>query len=302
LNTVTKQRTNITDPLYKAVRGGQQQVDTLPIASKIDDLLDKNSGNKTLVNALNEIKAGLYDDSGNLVTNPEKISSIMDGLKTSMASKDNKFILGKLTEIRADLAKAIPGRVNADAQFAKLSKPINQAKVIDAMVGTLKDPAGGERSARLLRVLGDSENSLIKKADQSPRYGGVDEILNPQQKSAKDKIINELIRDREVDSRAVEGMGGVADIITGDKWRARFPALIDSKIAIANKALDVIESKVNKQTMAYIVEGMKTGKSANEMLNTLPSGERFKVIQALNSQKLMPYLSGATTSMQQGEQ
>jgi hypothetical protein len=300
LNTVTTQRTNITKPLYDKVRGGQQQVKTLPIASKIDDLLNKNSGNKPLVNALNEIKAGLYDDSGNLVTNPEKISSIMDGLKTSMASKDNKFILSTLTDIRSDIAKAIPGRVNADAQFSKLSKPVNQAKVIDAMVSTLKDPAGGERSARLVRILGDNENSLIKKADQSPRYGSVDEILNQQQKSAKDKVVNELIRDREVNSRAVEGVGGLADIIAGDKWRARLPPLIDTKFALANKALDVIETKVNKKTMAVIVEGMKNGKSANEMLNTLPSGERFKVIQALKTQKAIPFASGAMTSMQQG--
>ena len=227
----------------------------------------------------------------------------MDGIKSSMASKDNKYILSTLTELRADIANALPGRVNADKVYSNLSKPGNQAKVIDAMIDTLKAPKGGERVTPFLNAIGTGENALIKRADQSPRYGGLDEILNVPQISAKDKVVNELLRDAEVDRRALSGAGGMADIIVGNKWKARLPPLVDAKFGAANKVLDIIESKVNKGTMDAIVEGMKSGKNANEMLNTLPSGERIKVINALKNQKAIPYFSGVITgTQQQGEQ
>ena len=95
------------------------------------------------------------------------------------------------------------------------------------------------------------------------------------------------------------GAGGMADIIVGDKWKARLPPLVDAKFGAANKVLDIIESKVNKGTMDAIVEGMKSGKNANEMLNTLPSGERIKVINVLKNQKAIPYFSGVITGKQQ---
>lgn len=293
-------RKSATDPLYEAVRNNKQQVDTTKIAEKVDDLINRNSGNKTMVNALNEIKSGLYDDSGRLVTNPEKISSIMDGIKSSMASKDNKYILSTLTKLREDIANVLPGRVAADKVYSAMSKPVNQATVIDAMIETLKPREGSiESSTAFLNAMGKGKDALIKRADQSPRFGGLDEILNQPQKSARDKVVNELLRDAEVGKRANAGAGGLADIVIGDKWKARFPHSVKAEFTAANKVLDVIEGKVNKKTMSAIVEGMKNGKSANEMLNTLPSGERYKIIQALKNQTTTPYISGAITSMQQ---
>jgi GH24 family phage-related lysozyme (muramidase) len=198
--------------------------------------------------------------------------------------------------------KKVPAYGTGRKLYAEGSKPVNQSKVIDAMINTLKNPKGGERSSAFLNALGNGEDALIKRADQTPRFGGVDDILSSPQKSARDKVVNELLRDAEVGKRADAGAGGLADIIVGDKWKARLPPFVDAKYAAANKVLDVIETKVNKKTMAAIVEGMKNGKNANELLSTLPSGERFKVIQALKGQKALPYGFGAVTSMQQGEQ
>jgi hypothetical protein len=304
LKAAEAQRKTLSDPLYYAVRNNKSPVDTKPIISKVNKIIDENSGNPELVAAMNRVKSGLYDDAGNVVKDPKKISSIMDGIKSSMASKDNKFIVGQLTEIRQDIANALPGRVKADKVYSHLSKPVNQSKVIDAMIETLKPREGNsESSAALLNSLGKNENALIKRADQSPRFGGLDEILNVPQKSAKDKVVNELIVNEEVNRRALAGRGGAIDIAEGDKFKARFPSLIDAKFATANKVLDTIETKVNKKTMDAIVEGMKSGKNANEMLNTLPSGERIKVINALKNQKAIPYFSGVITgTQQQGEQ
>ena len=194
----------------------------------------------------------------------------------------------------------IPAYGTGRKLYAEGSKPVNQSKVIDAMIETLKPREGvTESSTAFLNAMGKGENSLIKRADQSPRFGGIDEILNAPQKSARDKVVSELIGNEEVNRRAIASAGGLADIVGDKTFKAKLPQLLDAKFAIANKALSSIEAKVNKNTMKAIIEGMKNGKNANEMLNTLPSGERLKVIQALKNQKAIPFMSGAITATQQ---
>jgi ferritin-like metal-binding protein YciE len=210
-----------------------------------------------------------------------------------------KSVLGDFINV---FENKVPDYGVARKLYAEGSKPVNQSKVIDAMVNTLKAPKGGERVTPFLNSLGAGENALIKRADQSPRFGGIDEILNAPQKGARDKVVSELMRDSEVNKRAIAGAGGLADIVGDKTFKARLPQLLDTKFAVANKVLSSIETKVNKNTMKAIIEGMKSGKNANELLNTLPSGERLKVIEALKNQKATPYLSGGITSMQQGGQ
>ena len=43
----------------------------------------------------------------------------------------------------------------------------------------------------------------------------------------------------------------------------------------------MLEGKVNEKTMNALVEGMRTGKSANQLLNSLPANERLKVLQVM---------------------
>jgi hypothetical protein len=57
------------------------------------------------------------------------------------------------------------------------------------------------------------------------------------------------------------------------------PGFVGYKTAIGKKVAQLLTGKVNEKAQQLITEGVRTGKSMNEILNTLPAEERLKVIE-----------------------
>jgi hypothetical protein len=95
------------------------------------------------------------------------------------------------------------------------------------------------------------------------------------------KVQAELERGIGMAAQAKAGEEALARILREDKPGFRFPALFSAKITFANKGLDVLEDKINKKTMDVIVQGMKSGKNANEILDAIPFSDRQKVLKSL---------------------
>jgi hypothetical protein len=57
------------------------------------------------------------------------------------------------------------------------------------------------------------------------------------------------------------------------------PGFVGYKTAIGKKVAQMLTGKVNEKAQQLITEGVRTGKSMNEILNTLPAEERLKVIE-----------------------
>ena len=95
------------------------------------------------------------------------------------------------------------------------------------------------------------------------------------------RVAEEVSRDRKIKEAAIRGEGGLTDILSENVSRFKLPNWINAKVAITNRALLEIESRVNKKTMANVYEAMKTGQNANKLLETLPTKERLKVIDAI---------------------
>ena len=100
-----------------------------------------------------------------------------------------------------------------------------------------------------------------------------------------EKVAGELERDIAIGKQATAGTQALGDLLNKDTLRIRFPNLLNRTASIANKTLDVLEGKINEKTMAALSEGMKSGKSAYELLNTLPTSERSKILQILINDK-----------------
>jgi hypothetical protein len=277
-------RKTVTDPMYNAAKKAGNVVDTKSIVAKIDDLLERNSGNPEFVTEFKKIRDGLHTTVGKkqvLKTNAEQISSSIDGIKAALGKKENKFIIGNLNEVKDDLVKSIPGMKEAQAKFAELSPEVNQSKVIQAMQDTLKANKGGERVEPFLNAMGRGENALIKKADQSPRFGKVEDILSPQQLAAREKVVSELMRDAKVEELAKRGAEDTAQVLAKDASKFRLPWTMSAKVAAMNKGLDVLETSLNSRTMEKVYKAMQKPKDTLELLNTLPATERVKVINAM---------------------
>ena len=57
------------------------------------------------------------------------------------------------------------------------------------------------------------------------------------------------------------------------------PGFVGYKTAIGKKVAQLLTGKVNEKAQRLITEGARTGKSMNEILNTLPAEERLKIIE-----------------------
>jgi DNA-binding cell septation regulator SpoVG len=291
LNAATTARETATKPLYDAARKGLAPVDTTKVLANLDDTLLRNSGNPELVTALKSIRAGLVDDAGNVITNAERVMSVIDGVKAKLASKDNKFILEKLIDTREGLKNAVPGVSAADAEFRRLSQPVNQAKVIQAMEDVLTNYKGGERVQPFLNVLGRGETALLKKSTGFPRYesGDMNKILTPKQLDAVSKVESELLRDARLSDLATAGKTDVANVLSQDASKWRLPMWLNRYVTAANKGLDIAESALNAKTMAKVYEAMENPNKALELLKTLPTSEQNKALKMMVELKNMPY-------------
>jgi histone H3/H4 len=175
--------------------------------------------------------------------------------------------------------------------FAQESAPVNQAQILNKMLETLKGSGtAGEKPAQFLNALGQGESALLKRADQNPRFGGINEVLTPPQMGAVNKVAGELKREADMAALAQQGKEALAAIL---KERPITVPGINTVSAVVNRVASVLRGRVSEKTLETISKGMQTGKGANELLATLPSAEREAVLMALGEMKV----SGATAGI-----
>lgn len=181
----------------------------------------------------------------------------------------------------------------ARQEHARLSEPVNQSKVIAAITDSLKNPAGMESSTPFLNVLGKGEDALLKRADQTPRFGGIKDVLTDEQMSAVEKVSQELIRDKKLAERASAGMGELRGILPKDLMDITIPNQLDVKVSMANRAIKLLTGDLNEKTMDKVYNAMRNGKDAAKLMEELPTAERNKVLKFILDNKLTLPISGA---------
>ena len=203
-----------------------------------------------------------------------------------------------LQNAKAQLLSAIneisPQYTGARLLYGRLSEPVNQAQVLNKMTETLKGSgAAAEKPVQFLNALGQGESALLKKADQNPRFGGISDVLTPEQMAAVSKVEKELIRDAEMARLATKGEEALAGIL---KERAVTAPGVNATSAVINKVSGILRGRVNDKTLEAVAKGMMSGKSANELLATLPTVERNAALKALAEAKVTGAEAGAVVN------
>jgi len=190
----------------------------------------------------------------------------------------------------------------ARQKYAELSKPINQAMILDELQKILKAPGGiGEKETAFLNVLGAGENALIKRAGGQPRFGGLRETLTPEQMRAFEDVAAQLQINKLASEQAIAGRQALTDILAKQK-QFRLPGILGGRYTqAANIAIDEIADRVGEKTMNALIEGMRSGKSANELLNTLPAGERDNLLRVMIGVARKTQGLGVTTGTAQSQ-
>lgn len=277
MQTAQAMRANVAGPLYTAATQPTTAVTTAPLVQNIDTLLAANPGNTKLVSALNQVKSGLEAS-----TTAEQVSSVLDNLKDLIASKDNKFIVKNLTNVKKDIEKALPGYQQAQQVFAAASPPVNQARVLGAMQDVLAQPLGvGERAGPFMTAMGRGEEALLKKATGEPRYTELSQVLTPGQMKVVGEVQSELLRDANVMAQTKAGAEAMTKIMEANKSKMRLPDFMSVKVTLANQMLRLLEGKLNKDVVTALEKGFESGTSFVDLMKKVPASQRIEVLRAL---------------------
>lgn len=96
-----------------------------------------------------------------------------------------------------------------------------------------------------------------------------------------EKLATNIERTGAMKEAATAGTETLGKIVGGDSFRLRFPSLLNRATTAANLTLDILEKRLDKKIFAELQKGMLSGKSALEMLDTLPAVEKSKALRAL---------------------
>ena len=268
-------RASATDPMFQAARDFDLPVDTTGIIKNIDETLKANPGNKNLRAALLDVKKGVRKSK-----TAGELSSVVDGIKSQLASRDNRFIQGNLINIREQINELIPGMGEARQTFAQMSAPVNQAQVLREMSQRLTGPLDAERPGQFMRVLGEGEGALLKRSTGAPRFeeGDLMRLLTQEQGSAVTEVSDQLRRQAEMSRQASRGEVGLRQILNENAPVGfRLPNVLNREIMIANRTLNLLEGKISDATRTALEQAMFSGADLNRFMSTVPATERTAI-------------------------
>lgn len=85
----------------------------------------------------------------------------------------------------------------------------------------------------------------------------------------------------EMAKQATQGEQALVELMKDNVSTLKLPNVFSVVATTTNKALDILEKKVGKATMAKLTEAAKSAKSFDDLLNTLPASERNIVLKTI---------------------
>lgn len=101
----------------------------------------------------------------------------------------------------------------------------------------------------------------------------------------------EITRDANIAKQALAGREAATD--KGKSLSEYIPGFVGFTTAALKKGIQTLEGRISGKTMEALVEGLKTGRSAEQLLSQLPANERVKVLNAfskINPEGTVPQL------------
>lgn len=289
----------------------------------IPPALKKLTGNPVIQSAAKEAK--LLAESGVEINGkaltPELLASIrenpmgsLEGLHLMKLAIDNQFRGGAETSLKkfadgalnatkkklvAAIADVSPGYDTARQTFSKLSAPVNQSQVMGEFSKVLQKEGGGEQTQQFLNLMKDDGAKLIKRANQDPRFGSLEEILTEPQLGAVRKVGSELARDKAIQRAATNARTEADEIINKNLIIAQAPPVLNTTFTVMNNVLRKVGDKLNAKTLNRLSEVMHDPKLAAQVIDTLPLSEKAIILRAMGNSKVVGRGVGMMTGAEQ---
>jgi hypothetical protein len=87
---------------------------------------------------------------------------------------------------------------------------------------------------------------------------------------------------KEMTKQSDAAQDALRELLSENVSLMRLPSLISAKFAMTNAAISILEKKIGKKVMAKLVEGLRSGTGAADLLETLPAQDRIHVLNVLS--------------------
>lgn len=135
---------------------------------------------------------------------------------------------------------------------------------------------------KFVKLVTNESPDVVEKFLGKGNYNIATELADSTLATLKTEA-NKVIRDAKVKSQVEGGQEALKQVLLENLSNFRLPSYLSAIAATTNKALNILEVKIGKKTMQYLTEASKSPENAQHLLETLPAGERVRVLKLLNN-------------------
>ena len=211
------------------------------------------------------------------------------GLDPSTQSQRIASLLGEIRPLVDDAIEKAGGKTWRDylSTHAAGMKQIEQMEMADKLRTLFKT----DKNAFVSMVEGN-DTKAVQELFGPGNFNIAEQMMEKMKPLVK--IKDEVTRDAKIEEQINNARRALG--FKEGSWAEKIPGFVGLETAVAKKLIQTIEGKINTKAMEVLVKGAESGKSMNEILNTLPASERGKLAQILNSnEKWSPLLGVAAT-------
>jgi hypothetical protein len=209
------------------------------------------------------------------------VNAAIEKLRPGMDATAQKRLAAEvLSDIKPILVDAIEGAGGKGYRqylenYSKGMQRIGQTKLgAEAMTLYKKSPQ------QFVDLVEGNSPEIVEKIFGSGKYDVAVEMSKDALKTLKGAAQG-VKTTAEMAKQATQGEQALVELMKDNVSTLKLPNVFSVVATTTNKALDILEKKVGKATMAKLTEAAKTSKSFDELLNTLPASERNIILKTI---------------------
>ena len=271
---------------------GIKPIEGAPLVQNIMGIADNPAfaGNDVLAGAVRNVADDIakWTSSGGVVDaraldaiRKNSVNAAIEKLRPGLdATSQKKLAASVLSDIKPLLIDAIEGAGGTGYRkylenYTKGMQNIGQTKLgAQAMDLYKKSPQ------QFVDLVEGNSPEMVEKVFGSGNYDIAVEMSKDALKTLKGAA-QQVKTGAEVAKQATAGEQALVELMKDNVSTLKLPNVFSVVATTTNKALDILEKKVGKATMAKLTEAAKTSKSFDELLNTLPASERNIVLKTI---------------------
>jgi hypothetical protein len=228
-------------------------------------------------------KNGIIDARALEAIRKNSVNAAIQRLRPGMdATAQRNLAAGVLSDIKPLLDDAIEASGGTGwkqylADYTKGMQQLAQQRLSGKALELFKNDKD-----KFVKLVTNESPDVVEKFLGKGNYNIATELADSTLSTLKTEA-NKVIRDAKVKSQVEGGQDALKQVLLENLSNFRLPSYLSAIAATTNKALNILEVKIGKKTMQYLTEASKSPENAQHLLETLPAGERVRVLKLLNN-------------------